>query len=277
MSISVLILTRNEEQDLPGCLASVAWSDDVHVLDSHSTDRTCELAEAAGAKITKRVFDDYSKQRNFGLRELPYRHPWVLILDADERIPAALADELRARAADAPAEVAGYRIRRRDFFLGRWLKHAQASPFYIRFVRPARVAYSPRIVNEVLEPLPGGVIADLAKPFDHYPFSKGLDHWFAKHNQYSRMEALQIRQDRAAGVTFRVSQAFFARDFNQRRWHQKQLFYRLPLRPLCKFLILYVLKRGFLDGYPGLLYCQLQACYERMIVAKCAELDAGGC
>jgi glycosyltransferase involved in cell wall biosynthesis len=271
MSISVLILTKNEKQDLPACLASVAWSDDVHVLDSLSTDGTQELARAAGARVTERPFDDYSKQRNFGLHDLPYRHPWLLILDADERIPQALAEEMKQAISTARPEVVGFRIRRRDFFLGRWLKHVQASPFYIRLVRPKQVEYTPRVVNEVLVPIGTGQIGDLTQPFDHYPFSKGLDHWFAKHNAYSRMEADQILSDRANGVRFSILKAFFERDFNRRRWHQKELFYRLPFRPTIKFLILYVLKRGFLDGVPGLLYAQMQACYERMIVTKTVE------
>ena len=270
--ISVLILTKNEQQDLPGCLASVAWSDDVQVLDSLSSDQTRHIAEAAGATVTERPFDDYSRQRNFGLHELRYRNPWLLILDADERVPPALGAEMVRAVATAPAEVVGYRIRRRDFFLGRWLKHVQASPFYIRLVRPQGVEYTPRIVNEVLVPRGDGQIRDLLEPFDHHPFSKGLDHWYAKHNTYSRMEAEQIQADRANGVRFSVLKAFTERDFNRRRWHQKELFYRLPLRPTIKFLILYVLKRGFLDGRPGLLYAQMQACYERMIVTKQAEL-----
>lgn len=264
--ISVLILTRNEERDLPGCLASVAWSDDVHVLDSHSTDATAAMAVAAGARVHLRVFDDYSRQRNHGLHELPYRHPWLLILDADERIPPAAAAAMQQAVATAGPEQAAYRLRRRDFLHGRWLKHVQASPFYLRLVRPARCRYTPRIVNEVLEA--DGTISDLTQPFDHFPFSKGIDFWLERHNRYARMEAEQILADRREGRSFSLVQALLARDFHQRRKHQKELFYRLPCRPLFKFLLLYVLKRGFLDGGPGLLYARLQCLYERMIVLK---------
>jgi hypothetical protein len=178
---------------------------------------------------------------------------------------------MQAAVAQAAPTVAGFRMRRRDFFMGRWLKHVQASPFYIRLVRPQAVEYTPRIVNEVLVPRGDGIIHDLHEPFDHFPFSKGLDHWFAKHNTYSRMEAEQICADRAAGTRFSPWKAFTERDFNRRRWHQKELFYRLPFRPLIKFLLLYVVKRGFLDGTPGLLYAQMQATYERMIVIKTRE------
>src|SRR5215475_15062692 len=88
--ISVLILTKNEEQDLPGCLQSVAWSDDVHVFDSFSTDGTAAIAKARGARLTRRVFDGYASQRNAALHGLSFQHDWVLSLDADERVPEAL-------------------------------------------------------------------------------------------------------------------------------------------------------------------------------------------
>ena len=116
--ISVLILTKNEAADLPGALASVAWSDDVHVLDSESTDGTQEIARAAGAQVWMRVFDNFAAHRNFGLR-LPFRHGWVLILDADERLTAELAAEMQRvvaehdpNAADGPR---GFRVRRAGF------------------------------------------------------------------------------------------------------------------------------------------------------------------
>src|SRR5271155_3203925 len=127
--ISVLILARNEQLDLPGCLASVAWSDDVHVFDSFSTDATPEIARTAGVQLHQRVFDDYATHRNAALR-LAFAHPWVLILDADERPTPGLCAEMQTVVAEAPSEISGFSLRRRDFLLGKWLKHAQMSPFY---------------------------------------------------------------------------------------------------------------------------------------------------
>ncbi|HET8869069.1 MAG TPA: glycosyltransferase family 2 protein, partial [Aquabacterium sp.] len=138
--VSVLILTKNEEQDLPGCLQSVAWSDDVHVLDSGSTDRTQEIARQFGATVTERPFDGYARQRNFGLK-LPFKHEWVFILDADERVPEPLVQELSRFVSSVPATTAAARIRRRDIWWGRWLKHAQISPFYIRLARVGKTHY----------------------------------------------------------------------------------------------------------------------------------------
>src|SRR6516225_2179202 len=139
--ISVLIFTRNEQQDLPGCLESVAWAEDIHVFDSFSTDRTCEIAAQYGASVHAREFDNYAAQKNAGLHTVAFRNSWVLLLDADERIPQPLARELLEFACSAPLEVNGARLRRRDFFQGTWLKHAQISPFYIRLVRPEKAHY----------------------------------------------------------------------------------------------------------------------------------------
>lgn len=270
MAVSVLILTKNEEQDLPGCLESVAWSNDVHVFDSHSSDRTVAIAQACGATVTQRVFDGYASQRNGALHGLPFRYPWVLIVDADERIPPQTATSIAAFTAVAPSAIGAARLRRRDMFQGTWLKHAQISPYYIRLVRPERVRYE-REVNEVLK-VEGSVI-DLSEPFDHYPFSKGFGHWLDKHNTYSTMEARLVFEGRRGHANFSIAKAFFTRDFNERRFHQKELFYRLPLRPLVKWLYMMLARAAFLDGRAGLTYAALQAIYEYMIVLKTRELE----
>ncbi len=271
--ISVLILTRNEERDLPACLASVAWSDDIHVFDSHSTDRTVEIASGAGARVTQRPFDNYAAHRNAALRALPFRYPWLLLLDADERIPSALAEEMQEVVRDpAKSLVAGFSLRRRDFLFGTWLRHAQISPFYIRLVRPERARYT-RSINEVLEL--EGAVGTLAQPMDHFPFSKGVGHWVRKHDLYSTMEAELIhRQEGLQDPSLRL--ALRSPDFHQRRLHQKALFYRLPGRPLLKWMYMVVVRRAILDGSAGLAYSTLQAFYEYMIVLKTKELRRGG-
>ncbi len=265
--ISILVLTKNEQQDLPGCLASVSWSDDIHVYDSLSTDKTVEIANAAGARITSRGFDNWAAHQNWGLSNIKFRHPWVFYIDADERV----TPELRKAMEDAvrnPGDMVAFRMQRRDFFGRTWLRHVQASPFYIRLFRPEAVRYE-RLVNPVT--LVNGPVGELSGYLDHYPFSKGVTHWLARHNSYSSLEAQQIEENRRHRAGFSLHKAFFAVDFNERRYHQKELFYRLPLRPLLKFLILYVGKRGFLDGRAGLTYATLQSIYEYMIVLKMRE------
>lgn len=267
--ISVVILTRNEEQDLPDCLRSAAWCDDVHVLDSFSTDQTAALAAAAGARVTQRAFDGYASQRNAGLNLPSLRHPWVLFLDADERVPGPLAREMAAAVAGASTRYGAFRMRRRDHFMGRWLKHAQLSPYFVRLLRRGAVTYE-REVNEVAQVR--GETGSLHEPFDHYPFSKGIAHWIEKHNRYSTMEAALVVAARSGETSFSLRQALFERDFNVRRVHQKELFYRLPARPLLKLAYMLVVRRAFLDGRAGITYALLQAVYEWFIVLKSREL-----
>jgi glycosyltransferase involved in cell wall biosynthesis len=263
--ISVLVLTKDEQRDLPGCLESVRWCDDVHVLDSLSSDRTVEIAREAGAHVHARAFDGYASQRNAGLA-LPFAHEWVLLLDADERVPSALVTELARFVGEAGPDVAAARFRRRDIWWGRWLKHAQISPFFVRLLRVGRARYE-REVNEIV--VTDGPITDLTGSFDHFPFSKGLGHWIAKHNVYSTMEAEHI----VRGETLAPSlvKALVGADFNERRAHQKALFYRLPGRPLIKLAYMLLWRRAFLDGIAGVRYAVLQAIYEYFIVLKAEE------
>jgi glycosyltransferase involved in cell wall biosynthesis len=266
--ISVLILTKNEEQDLPGCLESVRWSDDVHVYDSYSTDRTLEIAKAADARVTQRHFDNWSSHQNWGLANIPFRYPWVLYVDADEHVTDELAANMRC-ALQNPGDNVAFRIQRRDFWGERWLKHVQASSHYIRLFRPEKMRYE-RLVNPVS--IADGPVGELDGYLDHYPFSKGMTHWLNRHNSYSSLEAQQILHNRSTNLQFSVMQAFLAKDRSQRRFHQKELFYCVPARPLLKFLLLYVGKLGFLDGKAGFTYATLQSFYEYMIVLKTREL-----
>jgi len=269
--ISVLIFTKNEELDLPACLRSVSWSDDLHVFDSFSTDKTVQIATQSGATVQQRKFDNYASQKNAGLHELKFRYDWVLLLDADERVPGPLARQMTEFVSSVSSEVSAARFRRRDYFLDTWLKHAQLSPFYIRLVRPGKVHYE-REVNEVLKV--EGKIAELSEPFDHFPFSKGIRHWIDKHNSYSTMEAKIAFNSMRSGERFSLRQAFFATDFHQRRYHQKGVFLRLPFRPLIKFAYMMLARRAFLDGRAGIAYALLQSFYEYLIVLKTRELAA---
>jgi hypothetical protein len=141
----------------------------------------------------------------------------------------------------------------------------------MRLFRPEKMRYE-RLVNPIS--IADGPVGSVTGFLDHFPFSKGISHWFERHNSYSTLEARQIAQNRREHAAFSFRKAFTARDFHERRFHQKELFYRIPWRPVVKFLILYVGKRGFLDGRAGLTYAVLQAIYEYMIVVKVRELDA---
>ncbi|WP_321803559.1 glycosyltransferase family 2 protein [Burkholderia sp. BCC1988] len=273
--ISVIILTKNEARDLPGCLESVAWCDDIHVYDSMSTDATVEIAKAFGATVTQRPFDNWASHQNWGLANIRFKHPWVFYIDADERMTDELVRSAKQAVASA-GDVVAFSIQRRDFFMGTWLKHVQTSPYYLRLFRPEKMRYE-RLVNPIS--IPDGPSARIAGYLDHFPFSKGLDHWVARHNSYSTLEAMQIVENRRGQASFSVIKALTSRDFHERRFHQKEIFYRIPMRPLAKFLLLYVGKRGFLDGKAGLTYAALQSIYEYLIIVKTDQInrqDAAG-
>ena len=267
-NISVLILTRNEEQDLPGCLDSVAWSNDIHVFDSESTDRTVEIAKARGCTVTTRRFDSYSAQRNAAM-QLPFRNAWVLVLDADERPTPDLTREMALAVAAAPPTVSGFRIRRRDFLWGTWLAHAQMTPYYVRLLRVGHAHYT-REINEVVEV--NGDITALTAPFDHYAFSKGITHWVAKHNAYSTREA-ELLASGDAHSKASLRDAFFAKNFHERRVAQKAIFYELPGRPLIKWIYMMFVRGAILDGHAGIMYATLQSLYEYLIEVKCREIN----
>jgi glycosyltransferase involved in cell wall biosynthesis len=266
--ISVLILTKNEEQDLPGCLQSVDWCDDVHVFDSYSNDKTIEIATSAGAKITQRVFDNWSAHQNWGLHNISFKYPWVLYIDADERVSEGLKQALLSF--DPKTGVVAYEIRRRDFaWNGIWLKHAQMSPFYLRLFQPDKMRYE-RLVNPVS--IPDGPVASLQGYLDHYPFSKGFRYWLQRHLGYADLEAATRMSDIGNNASFSIKKALFSKDFAEKRYHQKGLFYKMPGRPLIKWFYMVIWRRAFLDGGAGITYATLQAIYEYFIVLKTKEL-----
>lgn len=246
------------------------WSDDIHVYDSLSTDRTLDVARQFGAHITSRQFDNWAAHQNWGLQNIAFKYPWVFYLDADERMTPSLVADAKAVVQEAENPHVAYQVARRDFLDGTWLKRVQASKFYIRLFRPEKIRYE-RLVNPVS--IPDGPVGMLSGHLDHFPFSKGIAHWLDRHNSYSSLEAEQILADREQGRPFSWRKALTARDFHERRIHQKKMFYRLPNRPLIKFCLLYFAKRGFLDGRAGLTYATLQSFYEFMIVLKTKELQ----
>ena len=267
--ISVIILTKNEQQDLPACLESLAWCDDIHLYDSMSTDNTVEIAEKFGATVTRREFDNWSSHQNWGLNNIPFKHEWVYYSDADERVTPELAKALK-EFVDNPGEYVALRVRRRDYLMGQWLKNVTPTPFNIRLFKPKHIRYE-RLTNPVT--IVDGDIANTDKHFNHYPFSKGMTHWFDKHNKYSSSEAGQIVENRKLRAGFSLWKAIISKDANERRFHQKEFYYRLPFRPLVMFTLLYFIKRGFLDGGAGLTFAVLRSIYEYMIVIKVKEIE----
>ncbi len=267
--ISVLILTLDEEVNIAGCIESIPWREDVHVLDSGSTDETVEIAQQLGAKVTTRPFDTYAKQRNFGLA-LPFAHPWILMIDADERLSPELVGEIAERLPSASHDTAGFRVRRKDMLMGQWLKRSSGYPtWFPRLFRKGRVSVK-RDINEEYDL--DGAYEELDMHLVHLPFNKGMAWWFERHNRYSSMEA----QTLAGELNSRPLRLFglFSSDPLVRRANLKQLAYRMPARPALVFVYLYFIRLGFLDGMPGLTYASLRFCYETMISTKLLEARA---
>jgi glycosyltransferase involved in cell wall biosynthesis len=266
--ISVLILTLNEEVNLEACLQSVRWSDDITVFDSYSSDRTLEIARDFGARVLQRRFDNERDHRTASLR-LGFKHPWVFNPDADEIATPELIEEMQAVVADQSRPEVAYRMRGKTMFLGRWLKHSSLYPTWMcRLFQPQAVAFE-RSIN--LHYKIDGPEGRLNGHYLHYTFNKGLTAWIEKHNRYSLLEAEEtLKSLRRGQMPWRD---LFTLNPVRRRRALKELSFRLPCRPTLRFLYMYLLRRGFLDGRAGFTYCRLLALYEYLIAVKLKELQ----
>ncbi len=278
--ISILIPARNERANLRACLESCRFAAEVVVIDSGSSDGTPDIARECGATVVDFKWDGrFPKKKNWALAHVPWRHEWVFILDADERITPELADELR-RTVAAPA-CDGYYVNRRFWFIDGWLKHCGYYPSWnLRFFRHrlgryeqfAGVDATGSGDNEVHEHVVlDGRAGHLRHDMDHYAFPT-IDIWVEKHNRYANWEARLLASP--AGQTAATAAALDPTLARKRRL--KHLAGRLPFRPTLRFLYHYVLRRGFLDGYRGFVFCRLMGFYEFLSTAKAAELRRTG-
>ncbi|MDI1253496.1 glycosyltransferase family 2 protein [Thermomonas sp.] len=268
--ISVVILTMNEAANLPRCLASVEWSDDVVVLDSGSTDQTIAIAERQGARTMLRQFDTFAGQRNHAMEHARFRNPWVLHLDADEVVTDALRQELQSIALVSDAAYPVYRVPSKIILMGRWLKHAGMYPAYqVRFGRADALRFIDHGHGQ-REVQPAEKVGTLLNPLDHYNFSKGINDWFARHLRYAEYEARQMLAELAQPL--RMGDVL-SMDATIRRRGLKRLAARMPIRPTLRFVYSYVLRRGFLDGLAGLQYARMLAIYQQFIDMQLRELS----
>ena len=224
-TISVAIITLNEEDRLPDCLASVAFADDVVVVDSGSTDQTIEIAENFGARVFKKAWSGFGAQKQFAIEQC--QGQWILILDADERIPKETAEEI-TKISQTPISFKGYSIARKNYFMNRWIKHAGWWPDRtIRLFCRDSGCMSNKQVHETMEV--DGPVIDLQNPIIHYPF-RDLHHLMGKMDHYS-----------SAG----------ARDLYKA--NKKSSIIKAGLRASWSILYNYLIRGGFLDGGPGLI------------------------
>lgn len=261
--VSVMIFTLNEEIHLPSCLAALGWCDDVIVIDSFSSDRTAELCQQSNVRFFQNHFDGFGNQRNWALQNTAPRHEWILVLDADERVTPELVAEMAAIVHQPPADTGAFRLKRRLYVWGRWLRYSSLYPTWVvRFIHRGRVVYANRGHAETQTVT--GSIGDLTSDLIDENL-KGIDEWFERQNRYSRKEADFELADTDGPLQLGD---LAARDPLLRRAAIKRLSRRLPARGLLYFVYGYVWKRGFLDGSDGFVFCLMRAMYQSQIAIK---------
>lgn len=264
--ISVVILTKNEEADLPSCLDSISWSDDVHVLDSGSTDKTAEIARNRRVNLSTNPFQSFGQQRNFALDHLAIRYDWILFLDADEIVTDAFKNMLLKAINNAADDVAGFYCCWKMILEGKWLKHCDNFPkWQFRVMRKGRAKFTDFGHGQKEESVIGS-IDYIQEPYLHFGFSKGWAHWIERHNRYSTQEAIARLHHRPP------LRNAFTRHSSVRNPALKFWLSRVPGWPIMRFLQAYVLSFGFLEGPQGFTYCVNMAYYEFLIQIKMREL-----
>jgi glycosyltransferase involved in cell wall biosynthesis len=278
LPVSVLIPTKNEEKNIGKCLASVSWADEIYVVDSCSSDRTGEIAQSLGAKVIPFSWDGKGpRKKNWALEALPWKHDWVLVVDADEEVSPALRDEIAAMVS-RPSAYTAFLVRYHYYFLGRCLRHG-APLWKLILFRHRAARFERKEVPEVTAydvelheyPLVRGQIGRLRSPMIHHDF-ENLTHYFQRHNIYSDWEALLRTCYRHRDPTGEILPRLFGSAVERRRF-LKQCFLNLPGRPWLYFLYAYILRGGFLDGRPGFIYNVLKAFYWYQIGIKEYELS----
>jgi glycosyltransferase involved in cell wall biosynthesis len=281
LPVSVIVPVRNEARNLPRCLESLAGVGEVYVIDSQSTDDTVEIAQSRGAKVVQFHYaGGWPKKRQWAMDTLPFAYDWILLLDADEVLTPELVEEIR-RAVQDPG-VNGYSIRLQMYFLGKVLRHCDASFWKLSLFRKGRGRFECRLKNqdasmadmEIHEHVVvDGPTAELRNALVHHNVDS-LSRYILKHNEYSNWEARVLLkadgdpEDRSE----EMSADLFGTQAQRRRWLKRNL-YRLPGSPVLLFLYRYVFRLGFLDGVPGLIYCTFQAVQMFHSKAKIYELE----
>src|SRR5271165_803403 len=276
LPITVIIPVRNEAHNLARCLQALRGTGEVYVVDSQSTDETCAIAESCGAKVVQfHYHGGWPKKRQWAMDSLPIAHDWILLLDADEVLTAELAGEIR-QAIQNPG-VVGYRIRLQMHFLGRILRHCDANFWKLSLFRKGRGRFECRLKDqdasmadmEIHEHvIVDGATAELRHSLTHHNV-ESLSRYIQKHNEYSNWEARVLAEQGSEGDQMPAS--LFGAQAQRRRWLKRRL-YRLPGSPVLLFFYRYILRLGFLDGIPGLIYCGFQGIQMFHTKAKIYEL-----
>src|SRR5256886_2904065 len=265
-SLAIIILTRNEADNLPPCLDSIAGFGEIVVVDSGSDDGTPDIAKNAGARVYQHPFESFARQRNWALEHCDPKCEWTLFLDADEVATPEFRNAVEIAIQSAPDSIAGFYCCWKMMLDSRWLRRSDSFPkWQLRIVRRGRADFIDSGHGQK-EGRVDGELGYVREPYLHYALSKGWEAWWAKHNQYADEEAAD-RLSRAASLAELLS-----KDSSRRNRALKPILSRVPGWPLLRFLHMYILKGGFLEGREGFAYCASMGWYEQLIRAKMAEL-----
>ena len=269
---SIYILTYNEEIDIAPCLDSAMLADEVILVDSFSTDHTVEIASSYPVQIYQHKFSTHGRQRTWMLKHIATKYEWVYILEADERMTGELFQECLE--AIKSEEIIGYYVAERVMFMGKWIRRSTQYPRYqMRLFRKDKVWFEDYGHTEREVCL--GKTSFLKATYPHYTSGKGISRWLEKHNRYSTDEAMETLSQLEKG-NVNWYNLFFGKSEVEKRRALKDVSLRLPFRPLLRWLYMYFILGGLLDGKAGFAWCTLQAFYEYLILLKVEELKQLG-
>ncbi|MCG8511394.1 MAG: glycosyltransferase family 2 protein, partial [Rhodospirillales bacterium] len=266
--LDVLIISYNESLNIPHTVQALqGWTNRVFVVDSGSTDGTQEIARELGAEVVHHDWEGYARQKNWALDNLPFEAPWILIVDSDEVITPKLREEIEKIVSQPVDEVTenGFFINRLSYFMDRPIRHCGYFPSWnMRLFKRDKGRYEDRSVHEhIVIDDPLGYIYE---PMIHND-RRGLEHFFAKHNRYSTLEATELFREithhKDSGVEANITE-----ETRRRRWLKRHLIHRLPFVVIWRFLYMYVIRLGFLDGRVGFDFCRFIANYDGLVSLK---------
>ncbi len=263
--ISTIILTKDESKNIKSCIDSLNWCDDIHVLDSGSSDNTVEICKSKGVKVYYNAFESFGKQRNFALNNIETKYEWILFLDADERSTAEFKDSIFDAINNSTDKIAGYFCCWKMILDDVWLKRCDNFPkWQFRLMHKNRAFFTDYGHGQKEADVKGEILY-IKVPYIHYGFSKGWFNWIERHNNYSTLEAIE----RIHNVpTF---SNIFSKHGSIRNPALKAWLIKLPGWPLLRFIHTYFINLGILEGKPGFIYCVNMAYYEFLIQIKIRE------
>jgi glycosyltransferase involved in cell wall biosynthesis len=270
--VSILVPTHNEELNLEDCLRSVtSLSDDIWVVDSFSTDHSCEIAEEFGAKVVQHAYEGPAQQKNWALENINFSSEWVLIVDADERVSPELADEIKEIVSAGGNGYDGYYVNRRFMFYGKWIKHCGWYPSWnLRLFRHRLGRYEDREIHEHV--ILDGRVRYCKHDLIHEDL-RDMTFWIEKHNRYSTHEAREINRLLHREKTTGVKVSFWNGGVERKRFIKEHIWPYVPGKAFVFFCYLYFFRLGFLDGRHGLHFCIMQGVFQEFNMMKLWELQ----